>query len=160
MMKHLKPVKRSKTFDQMVETLSKSNQGGSKLFTTIRELMCFAAMLGFAEGKRVPLSNNFGTEDISYQQFEFNNSNDFIYLIAVAEAGNTDVLKSDSDFDLVEVFEEYANGGLEIISGWMHEFSDSFGQRALINGLIQNEYLVIEEGQEVTAEQIKAAIQF
>ena len=92
MMKHLKPVKRSKTFDQMVETLSKSNQGGSKLFTTIRELLCFAAMLGFAEGKRVPLSNNFGTEDI-IQQFEFNNSNDFIYLIAVAEAGNTDVLK-------------------------------------------------------------------
>ena len=55
MMRHLKPVKRSKTFDQMVETRSKSNQGGSKLFTTIRELMCFAAMLGFAEGKRVPI---------------------------------------------------------------------------------------------------------
>lgn len=159
-MDHLKPVKRSKKFDGLVEALAKTDENRPKLFETIRELVVFAAMLGFAEGKRVKLSSAHKTEDISYQQFEFNNSNDFIYLIAVGETETTDVLKQESEIDIVLIFEEYANGGLETIAAWMSEFADENGHRALIQGLIKNDYLEVGGDETITIEDIKNAVQF
>lgn len=159
-MARLKPVKRSKQFDDLIETLSKTNTNGQKLFNTIRELLCFAAMLGYAEDKKVPLNKSLGMEDISYQQFEFNDSNDFIYLIAVAETSSTDCLKEDSDIDMVEIFEEYANGGLESISSWMSEFQDYDGYRALIQGLLKRKYIEVGEADDVSIDDVKKAFQF
>lgn len=142
-MADLRNVNRSRVHEDMVQQLAMTNheETGRSIFPTIRELICFAAMLGYSEGRRMPLDRNKGLEDISYQQFERNDSQDLIYMIALAETKSADLLRDDSKEDFVSIFEEYANGGLEIISEWMRENNDAVGDRAISSGLQKNGYL-------------------
>jgi len=89
-------INRSKLHEDIVQRLSMQNVPGSdrKLFPTIRELLCFAALLGFSEKRRVPLDRAAGVEDISYQQFERDPAaEDLLWTIAVAETQDTEVLR-------------------------------------------------------------------
>ena len=97
-MARLRNINRSRKNEDLVQRLAteKHPETDKTLFTTIRELLCFAAMLGYAEKRRVPLNQKDGVEDVSYQQFEANDANDYIFLIALAETGSIDVFKADS----------------------------------------------------------------
>jgi hypothetical protein len=55
-------IHRSRVHEELVQRLSMQNVPGSerKLFPTIRELLCFAALLGFSEQRRVPLDRSQG----------------------------------------------------------------------------------------------------
>ena len=99
-MARLRSVVRSKDHEEMVQKLSRQSVDGKQtVFRTIRELLCFAAMLGFQMGKKAPLAENVRGEDVMIEEFERNESVDLIYLIAVADTGGTEILKSDSDID-------------------------------------------------------------
>ena len=65
-------INRSRIHEDMVQRLAMQKLPGTDrtLFPTIRELLCFAALLGYSENRRLPLDKDKGVEDVSYQQFE------------------------------------------------------------------------------------------
>ena len=142
-MARMRNVNRSQRYEALVQGLARQGEGGS-IFSTIRELMCFAALLGYELGTREKLPKDLGTEDIQLSVFENNDSIDYIYMIAVGETGNTDVFRSDSEIDMVTIFEEYAHGGLGVIEDWMNQFSDAEGFKAIIQGLYSRGFITDE----------------
>jgi len=137
-------INRSRVYEGAVQVLAAKALSGTdrKLFPTIRELLCFAALLGFSEGRRVPLDRSQGVEDVSYQQFERGNSEDLIWLIALADAQNVDVLRDGEEKTCAKIFEEYANGGLAIINDCLLREGMEHPDRALMSLLREKKYLV------------------
>jgi dnd system-associated protein 4 len=88
-------INRSKIHEELVQSLAveKLNGAARSIFPTIRELLCFAAILGFSKSKRIPLDKSKGTEDVSYQQMERFGDDELIFLIAVAEENDAEILK-------------------------------------------------------------------
>ena len=151
-------INRSKLHEDIVQRLSMQNVPGSdrKLFPTIRELLCFAALLGFSEKRRVPLDRAAGVEDISYQQFERDPAaEDLLWTIAVAETQVTEVLREGEEARCAEIFEEYANGGLALIKDFLLRNGGEYPDRALMALLKERKYL-----QPSQAEPDLAAIKF
>lgn len=137
-------INRSKVHEELVQRLSMQNVPGSdrKLFPTIRELLCFAALLGFSEKRRVPFDRAAGVEDISYQQFERDPAaEDLLWTIAVAETGDTEILREGEESRCAQIFEEYANGGLGIIKDAMLRNGGEYPDRALMVLLKERGYL-------------------
>ncbi len=101
-------INRSRIYESLVQRLSMQKLPGADrtLFPTIRELLCFAALLGYSEGRRVPLDRGAGTEDVSYQQFERGDAEDLIWLIALAETKDPEILKDGEEGRCAEIFEE------------------------------------------------------
>lgn len=151
-------INRSKLHEDLVQRLSMQNIPGSdrKLFPTIRELLCFAALLGFSEQRRVPLDRSAGVEDISYQQFERDPAaEDLLWTIAVAETQDSEVLREGEEARCAEIFEEYANGGLALIKDFLLRNGGEYPDRALMALLKERKYL-----QPSHAEPDLAAIKF
>ncbi len=136
-------INRSRVHEAMVQKLSMQKLPGADraLFPTIRELLCFAALLGYSEGRRTPLDKTAGVEDVSYQQFERGDAEDLIYLIALAEEKDPDILKDGEESRCAEIFEEYANGGLEIINDALLRRGEEYPDRAILEALKELGYL-------------------
>lgn len=148
----IRNVNRSDLHEDLVQDLVT----GKKIFSTIRELLCFSAMLGYALKQRKKLPDG-KKHDVSYQQFEANDAVDNIYLISVCETKSTDCLRPDSDVDMVTIFEEYAHAGLEIIKSWYTKYSTQEPQKALILGLYDEKFI---DNQDISNDQIKESIKF
>ena len=143
-------INRSKLHEDIVQRLSAQNIPGSdrKLFPTIRELLCFAALLGFSEKRRVPLDRAAGVEDISYQQFERESAaEDLLWTIAVAETQDTEVLREGEEVRCAEIFEEYANGGLALIKDFLLRNGGEYPDRALMALLKELKYLQLSQAE-------------
>ena len=136
-------INRSRVYEDIVQRLAglPLPDTDRRLFPTIRELLCFAALLGFSEGRRVPLDRAQGIEDISYQQFERGDAENLIYLIALASEQDTDVLREGNEGQCAEIFEEYANGGLAIIKDSLLRAGGEYPDRALMGLLKEKGYL-------------------
>ncbi|MES3081188.1 DNA phosphorothioation-associated protein 4 [Sphingomonas faeni] len=136
---------RSRIYEEVVQKLATVPLPDSerRLFPTIREVLCFAALLGFSEQRRLPLDRSQGVEDVSYQQFERDQNAEFlVFLIALAEGGGADVLREGREQDCATVFEEYANGGLAIIKDHLLRAGGEYPDRALMGLLRERGYLV------------------
>ena len=140
-------INRSKIYEGIVQRLSMQKLPGTDrtLFPTIRELLCFAALLGYSENRRIPLDRDKGVEDVSYQQFERGDAEDLIYLIALADTKDPEILKDGEEARCAEIFEEYANGGLQIIHEAMLRRGGEYPDRDLLEFLKERSYLNIEE---------------
>ncbi len=136
-------INRSRVYEEMVQRLAKQKLHGTDrtLFPTIRELLCFAALLGYSEKRRLPLDKDKGVEDISYQQFERGDAEDLIYLIALAETKDPEILKDGKEHRCAEIFEEYANGGLQIIHESMLRGGGEYPHRDIQEMLNEQGYL-------------------
>lgn len=141
---HSPNINRSRVHEEYVQKLAAIPLPGSdrRLFPTIRELLCFAALLGFSEKRRVPLDRSKGVEDVSYQQFERDDSHNLIFLIALAETEDPDILREGQEAQCAEIFEEYANGGLAIIKDHLLREGGEYPDRALMSMLRERGYLV------------------
>lgn len=126
------PVKRSKSFEQ---TLQKLGGKDAKMFPTLREALTFCAILGYKERRRVPLASNAGTEDIAAAQYWDNEAVDMVFALALAESKDSDVLRPDRERDCIQIYEEYANGGLELVQSWIDRFADLDIEDAVWKGL-------------------------
>lgn len=137
-------INRSKKHEELVQKLAVTPLPGTdrRLFPTIRELLCFAALLGFSEKRKIPLDRSEGVEDVSYQQFERGNAENLIYLIALAETEDPDILREGEEGRCAEIFEEYANGGLAIIKDHLRREGGEYPDRALMDMLRERKYLV------------------
>jgi dnd system-associated protein 4 len=143
-------INRSKIHEDFVQRLAIHKVPGSDrtLFPTIRELLCFAALLGFSEQRRVPLDRTAGVEDISYQQFEREGAaEDVIWTIAVAETKGVDVLREGHEAECAKIFEEYANGGLGLMKDFLTRNGGEYPDRALMALLKERKYLEVPEAE-------------
>lgn len=150
-------INRSRFYEDIVQKLAAVPLPDSdrRLFPTIRELLCFAALLGYSQARRTPLDRSQGVEDISYQQFERGDAEHLIFLIALAETQDTDILREGEEARCAEIFEEYANGGLGIIKDFLLRSGGEYPDRALMGMLYDLKFLIVPK-----AEPDLAAVRF
>lgn len=110
---------RDKQYTQLADRLVDKATGycGQKIFPSYRELMVFAAMVGFHHGKNSPV-NEKGYE-IPQRVFESNESDAYVYLCALQDQKSGEIFRENNDNDCWKIFESYANSGLEIIDNWL-----------------------------------------
>jgi dnd system-associated protein 4 len=90
------------------------------LFSTYADVVLFAASLGIKRRKRSPLQSISKREPGPIAQDYFiNRGHDVVIdLIAIGEVKDKDILsngKPEVEAQRIQIFEEYANGGLEIL---------------------------------------------
>ncbi len=142
-------INRSRIYEDIVQRLATEPLPGTtrRLFPTIREVLCFAALLGYSEKRRIPLDRSQGVEDVSYQQFERGDAEDLIFMIALAEEQDISVLREGEEPKCAEIFEEYANGGLSIIKDLLLRCGGEYPDRALMSLLREKQYLPIPQAE-------------
>ena len=115
-------INRSRVYEQIVQQVcdnKKYDESGKTLFPTIREFLSFCALLGFSHGERLALDKSQGVEDIAGAQYINNEAEEIVYLIASLSKKSFSILEEGNELEVAKIFEEYANGGLEIIQGWI-----------------------------------------
>ena len=85
-------------------------------FRRIADVLVFAAALGRKRGKRLPLGDS-QAEPIRQEVFDRQGYDTMMNLLALHVSGKPEVLAETDEMveERARVFEEYANGGLEII---------------------------------------------
>lgn len=126
------PVRRSKVYENTLQAL-----GGKEatLFPTLREALTFCAILGYKERRKRPLDSQAGMEDIAGAQYQLNEAVDVVFALALADAQNSDILRPDRERECIQIYEEYANGGLDLVQSWIERFSDLNVDDAVWRGL-------------------------
>jgi len=94
----------------------RANEGGEGVFLTYGDILTFAAALGFQYKKRIPFEKASRRDPDPVLQEQFRDAS-IIGLLAFAETQNAKILSLDeeSDQQRAKIFQEYANGGLEIL---------------------------------------------
>jgi dnd system-associated protein 4 len=100
-------VRRPRDKDELLTTLVEEGP-----FTTFREALVFASALGVAAQRRVPFDQT--SEPIPWEVFG-NTAAPTMDMIAAVTSDEIDILADDRIDDRLTIFEEYANGGLEVI---------------------------------------------
>lgn len=84
-------------------------------FDTRYRALTFAAALGFARGRRTPLGPVDASVSIRWELFREVGADVLAGMIAVTETDETEILAPDRVQDRIDIFEEFASGGLEIL---------------------------------------------
>ncbi|KAB7653192.1 MAG: hypothetical protein ACRDC6_09715 [Shewanella sp.] len=115
------PVRRDCKFESLEELLcsTKGGAGDKKTFNTIKELMVFAALVGYQLDKYEPITAKAKTTPILMDTYATSNHDEFIYLIALAKQPTLDILKDENIRNAINIFECYCNGGLNHIDNWI-----------------------------------------
>ena len=128
-------VRRPQQFEEMMAELCKEKG----LFKTYKDLMIFAACLGFKRRKRVEF--NKSSEPINLQIFSGSFDHTVINTIAIAETNDPTVMSSEQDKSdqRIKVFEEYACGGLEILQDEIWDSKLMSWEDAFLRFVLQEE---------------------
>jgi dnd system-associated protein 4 len=126
------PVRRSKVYENTLQALGGKD---AALFPTLREALSFCAVLGYKERRKKALDPHAGTEDIAGAQYQINEAVDIVFALALADAKNSDILRPEQEKDCVQIYEEYANGGLDLVQSWIERYSDVSVEDAVWRGL-------------------------
>jgi len=95
------------------EQLMKRLTGDEGPFSTLAEVLTFAAGLGYAEGRREPFTAV--GDAIDFDVFQRLGVEGFIDMLAAAVHEDVTILGPDQSDARLMVFEEFANGGLDVI---------------------------------------------
>lgn len=108
---------------------------GRPIFPTLREFLCFAAVLGFSTDTRCALEGKL--IELDGRVFDTHEqSRDVVYLIALAGSKNADVLLPDKEDEAVSIFEEYVVSGMRELDLWLKECPDDhIGDQAILSAL-------------------------
>jgi dnd system-associated protein 4 len=154
----MRSIKRSQKFEEIVKKLAIESHPITRkpVFPTIRELVCFAAVLGFENNWRRHLQEE--TDEVDGRIFSNSQQAlDLIYLIALAAEKDGDILRVENEDKMIQIFEEFAEGGFEFIQQWLQEKpGDLYGNEALLDAFTKYNFLEIE----VDTEQAIADISF
>ncbi|MBM0740247.1 DNA phosphorothioation-associated protein 4 [Phormidium sp. CLA17] len=111
-------IKVAKDKAKLVKAL-RAGEGSTGLFHTYVDVMVFAAALGAKRGKYIPVSeaSKKDPDPIPQEHFVSKGHDQTINLLAVNHTKEPKILSSDEELERkrIEIFESYANGGLEII---------------------------------------------
>jgi len=113
-------VRVAKDKTDLMRSLTVGERNNNGTFQTYADAIAFAASLGVKRRKRSPLGEIAKREPapISLEVFVSRGYEPLFYLFAVSETSDTQLLSSTeaiAETQRVEIFEEYANGGLEIL---------------------------------------------
>jgi len=98
-----------------------------RVFPSMRDLLVFAAVLGKAEERRVELGRAH-PDGIRVSLFDGQEHRQLIDTLAILEQpDDLEILGDDRLEDRIHIFEEYVNGGLEILGMYL---SEKAGMRA------------------------------
>lgn len=128
-------VRRPKDKEKVIQAVlaTKENPG---TFGEIRDVLTFAATLGFRHKRRTPFTatgeqirwdtftNRYGTEDL-------------VGMIAVGASDDREIVADDRFDEQILIFEEYMNGGLEYLDALLQK-SKQFPRDAILE-LVQTE---------------------
>ena len=114
-------VLRNRKYEPLVEKLcsQKSSYSNKPLFEFNKDLMVFAAVLGYSLSEKERVDKN-GIQ-ITLNTYSSDDKDGYIYLIALLEKRNVEILKQGNIREAVKIFEEYCNGGLSVIQSWMDD---------------------------------------
>lgn len=120
-------------------------------FQTYADIVTFAAALGAKRKKRVPLGEIAKKEPgpIDLEIFVYRGYELTIKLLAIAETKDTKILSPsnvDAEENRIQIFEEYANGGLEILQEEMRGAVD-YTERLLLMLISEREKQHQPEGE-------------
>ena len=139
----MRAIRRSQQFEDLVRLLAEAQhpEAGRSIFPTMRELMCFAAVLGFEYERKHPLQSQ--TNEIDGRIFQNSEQAlDLLYLISLAYSRDIDILRDENEDRVIEIFEQFAQGGFEIIESWLRDKpEDTAGDQAITSGLAKNGFL-------------------
>jgi dnd system-associated protein 4 len=129
-------IKIAKDKVKLVKAL-RTGDGSLGPFQTYYELLAFAAALGVKRGKMVPIrEGDFSKEidPIRQEQFASKGYDQIINLLAVIHIRDPKILGNvqEAEQKRVEIFEAYANGGLEIINDLVRGSNDFSRQLLLL----------------------------
>jgi dnd system-associated protein 4 len=145
----LKDVRRSMEFEDMYDRLGNrefkwvdGRPDGAPLFGTLRELLCFAAVLGFQFSRREKLDGH-ATAPVPEEVFaKHDDALSCVRMLALAETKDYMVFAEERVDEMVTIFEEYALGGSRLINQFLSEYpSDILGADALLEGLRKEKLL-------------------
>ncbi len=109
---------RDRKYEPIVKKLVEDRD--SAIFRFNKDLMVFAAMIGHSCNKRLPIDNYSDAISIILGTYASTEDDGFIYLMALMDNKNATCLKDQNLLQSVKVFEEYCNGGLDLISDWFN----------------------------------------
>lgn len=117
----MKRIMRASDKEELIEELMTSRVG---VFREIWRLLLFAAQVGMKEKKREPLKAIEAGKGID--QATFGNSSSWpgiLHLMGLAEAGDSRMIEgnSDSEDQRIQLFQEYANGGLTVLKEFFQD---------------------------------------
>ena len=107
-------VNRDRKYEHIVQKLVEDRDSG--IFNFNKDLMVFAAMVGHCFNKKVSLSSD--KIPITLGTYSSTEDDGFIYLLALMENRNAKCLKDQNIQESIKIFEEYCNGGLDLINDW------------------------------------------
>ncbi|ABI71930.1 hypothetical protein Sfri_2084 [Shewanella frigidimarina NCIMB 400] len=98
---------------------TKNNTNDNFIFGTIKELMVFAALVGFQLDDFQPLKSKADSTPLILETYASTKHDSYIYLIALAKNKSLDILKDENLREAISIFEGYCNGGLKHIDDWI-----------------------------------------
>ncbi|MBE0470967.1 MAG: DNA phosphorothioation-associated protein 4 [Methyloprofundus sp.] len=127
-------VRRERYHEPLVARLTSDNKS---IFQYNKDLMVFAALVGFSHSEKRPLSGD--CIDIILDTYSTDQKDGFIYLLGLLETKDPKVLKDNNLKDCIRVFEEYCNAGLYVITDWLSsEPGDPNGIDTLLKKIYEN----------------------
>lgn len=109
---------RSNRYQNLVNRLARleDHHTNKSLFETIKQLMFFAAALGWINNNRKAIDNLDEKETIGTREWLGEENLAFIAMLAIVEKENIEILKTENQNEMIQIFEEYSNGGFEILN--------------------------------------------
>ncbi|CAH6804723.1 conserved hypothetical protein [Vibrio chagasii] len=132
-------VYRDSRFESLESKLC-TNKGSTdpNSFGAIKDLMVFAALVGFQLGKYEPLNDKSRSTSILLETYASTNKDSYIYLIALSKEPSLDILKNEQLRKAISIFEGYCNGGLKHIDSWlMKNLSEPLVTNTLFNQTLE-----------------------
>lgn len=109
---------RDRKYENIIHKLVENSE--SSIFKFNKDLMVFAAMIGHSFNKRLPINNYNDAISIILGTYASTQDDGFIYLMALMDNKNATCLKDRNLLQAVKVFEDYCNGGLDLINDWFN----------------------------------------
>ena len=138
----MRNIKRSEVFEPLFKRFTENPHPdtGKPIFSTIRDFLCFLAVLGFSKGERTPLTAK--TLELDSRVFEnHEQSRDLLYLVALAGSRDANVLQPDREEEMVKIFEEYVASGCTELELWMKQCPDDHvGDQVILTALRREGY--------------------
>ena len=147
-------VLRNRKYESLVNMLcvNTSHEYGKPVFDFIKDLMVFAAMLGYKYQKMEEVEPN--SIQITLGTYATDEKDGYIYLLSLITNRNVECLRDENLHSTVKIFEKYCNGGLSIIQDWITEHpEDQAGVDTLIEKM-QDEIVSWEDDQEVNYDEV------
>jgi dnd system-associated protein 4 len=118
---HKLRVHRENKFEVLVNKLcaTKDAKNHNAVFKTVKELMVFAALVGYQLDKFKPLDTRVNSTSISMDTYASTDHDAYIYLLALTKSPVLETIKDENLKDAIGIFEGYCNGGLHHIDDWL-----------------------------------------